>query len=260
MHGQFPDDPAPINMATALSRGLVSQKAVDQAAYRVLHEMNRFGYLDGKTHQPTHLAPAPESEAIIAKTARDAAVLLKNEGGILPLTPSDMDGLALVGPGANQVVALGINAEHSLGIVATQRGTVDVLKERHPGKEIAFAVANDMTGTPIPASAWGEGLTRYQDGKPVGRDAMLDLTATSGKALPADSTLSWKGELTVPAAGTYGLYLQVLGSNAKLIVDGKPLSHTASMTGARHGDTVQAGRTICCPPPTGWTMCAAMWR
>ncbi len=251
MHGQFPDDPAPINMATALSRGLVSQKAVDQAAYRVLHEMNRFGYLDGKTHQPTHLAPAPESEAIIAKTARDAAVLLKNEGGILPLAPSDMDGLALVGPGANQVVALGINAEHSLGIVATQRGTVDVLKDRHPGKDIAFAVANDMTGTPIPASAWGEGLTRYRDGKPVSRDAALDFTATSGKALPADSMLSWKGELTVPAAGTYGLYLQVLGSNAELIVDGKPLSHTASMTGARHGDTVQAGQDNLLPTTDG---------
>lgn len=252
MHGQFPDDPAPINMATALSRGLVDQKAVDQAAYRVLHEMNRFGYLDGKTHQPTHRAPAPDSDAVIAKTARDAAVLLKNEGGILPLTAADMNGLALVGPGANQVVALGINAEHSLGIVAAQRGTVDVLKERHAGQDVAFAVANDMTGTPIPASAWGaQGLTRYQDGKMAGRDALLDLTARSGKALPADSEMSWKGDLTVPVDGTYGLYLQVLGSNAELVVDGKPLSHTASMTGARHGDTVQAGQDNLLPTTDG---------
>lgn len=252
MHGQFPDDAAPINMATALSRGLVDGKTVDLAAYRVLHEMNRFGYLDGKTHQPTHQPLAPESEAIIAKTARDAAVLLKNEGGALPLAAADMDGLALVGPGANQVVALGINAEHSLGIVSTQRGTADVLKDRHPGKDIAFAVANDMTGTPIPASAWGpEGLTRYQDGKAVGHDAMLDFTAASGKALPAESAPGWKGDFTVPADGTYGLYLQVLGSNAELILDGKPLSHTASMIGARHGDTVQAGQDNLLPTTDG---------
>lgn len=51
MHGQFPDDPGPENMSSALQKGEIDVKAIDRAAFRVLHEMNRFGYLDGKTHQ-----------------------------------------------------------------------------------------------------------------------------------------------------------------------------------------------------------------
>ena len=46
----------------------------------------------------------------------------------------------------------------------------------------------------------------------------------------------------MPAEGVYGLYLQVLGANGTLSVDGKPVSHTSSMIGARHGDTVQPGQ------------------
>ena len=34
MHGQFPDDPAPENMRSALQKGVVDVKAIDRAAYR----------------------------------------------------------------------------------------------------------------------------------------------------------------------------------------------------------------------------------
>jgi beta-glucosidase len=53
MHGQFPDDPAPMTLGMAMDKGLVDQVSLDKAVYRILHEMNRFGFLDGKTHQPT---------------------------------------------------------------------------------------------------------------------------------------------------------------------------------------------------------------
>jgi beta-glucosidase len=256
MHGQFPDDPAPEDMGSALQKGEVDIKAIDRAAFRVLHEMNRFGYLDGKTHQPTGTAPDPRIDDIIRKTSTDAAVLLKNEDGALPLKAADYADLALIGPGAAQVVALGINAEHSLGLLDQQHSVYQLLKDRvgQPGK-IGYAVADDMTGTPIPGTAWSydgaPGLARFQGERRVGQDTALDFTQKAGTVLPAGSFLTWRADLQVPADGVYGLYLQVLGANGNLSIDGKPVSHTSSMIGARHGDTVQPGQDNLLPTTDG---------
>jgi beta-glucosidase len=247
MHGQFPDDAAPEDMWLALQKGEVDIKAIDRAAFRVLHEMNRFGYLD-KTHQPTGTAPDPRIDGIIRKTSADAAVLLKNEDQALPLRATDYADLALIGPGAGQVVALGINAEHSLGLLDRQHSVYQLLKERvgQPGTKISYAVADDMTGTPIPGASWSyagaPGLGRFQGERKISQDAALDFTEKTGTALPAGSFLTWRGDLEVSADGIYGIYLQVLGANGNLSIDGKPVSHTSSMIGARHGDTVQPGQ------------------
>ncbi|WP_148293638.1 glycoside hydrolase family 3 C-terminal domain-containing protein [Azospirillum sp. B4] len=249
MRGQFPDVPAPTNMATALKTGTIAMADIDRAAIRVVHEMNRFGFLDGKTHQPTGQAPDPRLAAIIRKTSSDAAVLLKNEGGALPLKAEDYAGLALIGPGAGQVVALGINAEHSLGLTETQHSVVELMQRRYagrPGIDIQYAVGDDMTGTPIPPALYSAdgkpGLQRFKGELAVGRDAALDFTETGANAQPAGSFYTWRGELEVPAEGIYGLYLQVLGAHAELRIDGKVVGHTSGLIGARHGDTVQPGQ------------------
>jgi beta-glucosidase len=257
MHGQFPDDPAPEDMRMALQKGEVDDKAIDRAAFRILHEMNRFGYLDGKTHQPTGMAPDPRIDSILRKTGTDAAVLLKNKDQALPLQSADYEDLALIGPGAGQVVALGINAEHSLGLLDRQRGVYQLLKERvvQPGANIRYAVADDMTGTPIPGASWSyegaTGLGRFQGGQKVGQDTALDFTDTAGTTLPSGSFVTWRGDLEIPADGVYGIYLQILGANGNLSVDGKPVSHTSSMIGARHGDTVQPGQDNLLPTTDG---------
>jgi beta-glucosidase len=258
MHGQFPDDPAPQNLSSALRDGTVAVAAIDRAATRIVHEMNRFGYLDGGTHQPSAGPPDPRIATIIHKTSTDAAVLLKNEEGALPLKQTDYTDLLLVGPGAAQVVALGINAEHSLGLIDNQHSVYELLKARlagDPKARIRVAVANDMTGVSIPASAWSfdgkPGLARFSGDKQVGAELLLDFTNRARTTLPVETANTWIGDLEVPVAGTYGLYLQVLGSNASLAIDGKPLSHTASMIGARHGDTVQPGQDNLLPTTDG---------
>jgi beta-glucosidase len=103
-----------------------------------------------------------------------------------------------------------------------------------------------MTGTPIPVASWSfdgaTGLGRFQGGQKVGQDAALDFTDTAGTTLPPGSFVTWRGDLDIPADGVYGIYLQILGANGNLSIDGKPVSHTSSMIGARHGDTVQPGQ------------------
>ena len=68
-------------------------------------------------------AQAIEANAkIIEKTGEDAAVLLKNEGGVLPLKAADLDSVVLIGPTAGQVDSIGINGERSVGLPERQVG------------------------------------------------------------------------------------------------------------------------------------------
>ena len=95
----------------------------------MLYEIVHFGYLDGQSkHEVT--AQAIEANAkIIEKTGEEAAVLLKNEGGALPLKAADLDSVVLIGPTAGQVDSIGINGERSVGLPQRQVGPLEALKK-----------------------------------------------------------------------------------------------------------------------------------
>jgi beta-glucosidase len=120
--------------------------------------------------------------------------------------------------------------------------------------DIGFAVNDDMAGSPIPAAALSH------DGKPglmrtVGAsaqtDEQLNFTIKAGNALPPSSIVTWKGTLTPPHAGTYWLYLQAMGTNAVISLDGKRLAGTGVFQGGVHGDILQANQDNVVPTPDG---------
>ena len=262
--GHLPEEPAPTpfdmsgfgvqlnpeKMDGALKDGTVDVATVNRAAGRVLFEMIRFGYLDGmQKHDVT--GHATEANArIIEKTGEDAAVLLKNEDGVLPLKTADLDSTVLIGPGAGQVMAIGTSGERSVGLPERQVGPLAALRQISGNTNVAFAVNDDMTGTPIPASALGPGLKRTGGSAPE-TDAELNFTVKNGNALPPDSTLKWKGALRISREGEYWLYLQALGTNAELLVDGKSLARTGAFQGGVHGDILQAGQDNAVPTTDG---------
>lgn len=253
------DDPSdfgvkldPKKMAEALKDGTVNEAAITRAAGRVLYEMVRFGYLDGQSKHEITAQSIEANARIIEKTGEDAAVLLKNEGGVLPLKAADLDSVVLIGPTALQVDAIGINGERSVGLPQRQVGPLAALKKITGNENIKFAVNDDMTGTPVPASALsheGEpGLLRTGSGF-AQADAQLDFTGA--KALAPNSTVTWKGSLTAPHAGTYWLYLQALGTNATIALDGKRLAATGAQQGGVHGDILQANQDNAVPTVDG---------
>jgi beta-glucosidase len=181
---------------------------------------------------------------VIEKTGEDAAVLLKNEGGILPLKRDDLASLAMIGPTAGQVAAIGTFGERSPGLTERQVSPVAALQKLDPQAHVIFAVDDDMTGTPVPATALSHngmpGLARAIKGSSETTDATLDFTKSNGKALPPNTTATWTGELTVPTSGEYWLYLQDLGGRASLSVDSKTVGRTGAAKGAVHGDIQHA--------------------
>jgi beta-glucosidase len=255
--GHIPEEPAPERggpgdfgvkldpkkMADALKDGTVNEAAITRAAGRVLYEIVHFGYLDGQSKHEVTEQSIEDNAKIIEKTGEDAAVLLKNEGGVLPLKAADLDSVVLIGPTALQVDSIGINGERSVGLPQRQVGPYEALKKITGNANIKLAVNDDMTGTTVPASALSHdgkpGLERTGSGA-AQIDAQLDFTGKN--ALAPNSTVTWKGSLTAPHAGTYWLYLQAMGTNAKISIDGKRLAATGVVQGGVHGDILQANQ------------------
>ena len=252
--GDFGMKEDPKKMTEALNDGTVNEAAITRAAGRVLYEIVHFGYLDGQSkHEVTEQAIEANAR-IIERTGEQAAVLLKNEGGALPLKAADLDQTVLIGPTAGQVDSIGVNGERSVGLPERQVGPYDALKKITGNAKIQFAVNDDMTGTTVPAAALSH------DGKPglvrtgVGAeqvDATVDSTVKGGNPLKPNATVTWKGTLTVPSAGNYWIYLQALGTNASIKLDGKRLAHTGVVQGGVHGDILQANQDNAIPTTDG---------
>lgn len=234
---EFPKDAEPGTLGEALKAGTITEATVTAAARRVLYEMDRFGYLDGKQKHTVTPHDLERNAAVIRKTAEDAAVLLKNDGNILPLSSESLSSVAMIGPTAGQVDAIGTFGERSPGVFARQVSPVAAMQKMAPQAKITLSVADDMTGTPVPASAITHngqpGLMRTGASAP---DAQLNFTSAGGNALPPNTTATWTGDLTVAADGDYWLYLQDLGGRAVLKVDGKEVASTGAAIGAVHGD------------------------
>jgi beta-glucosidase len=268
--GHLPEEPAPEpfgggdfgvkldakKMPQALGDGTVNEAAVTRAAGHVLYEIARFGYLDGLSKHEVTAQSIDANAKIIEKTGEDAAVLLKNEGGILPLKPAELDRIVLIGPGARQVMAIGISGERSVGLPERQVGPLDAMRKVSGNSRIAFAVDDDFTGATVPAGVLSHdgkpGLVRMNaSGTALQTDPLLDFTVKGGNTLAPNSTLTWKGTLSVPRAGNYWLYLQALGANARIAVDGKPLGSTGAFQGGVHGDILQANQDDAVPTTDG---------
>jgi beta-glucosidase len=248
----------PIGLLAAIAQGSVTENTITQSARRVLMQMQRFGYLEHyrRDAPPTGVespAAAQANAAIGRQTALDAAVLLKNQAAMLPLQAQDLKGLAMIGPGALQDIAVGESGEKGLGHIERQIGPSEALRQA-AGAEVIEAVADDMTGTPIPAEqlahSGGSGLQRWDgQGQPIAIDAQLDFSLRRGNALPPGTSAQWTGIVQVPQAGRYRLYLQILGASGSLALDGQPIAATGGLS--LHGDALEPGQDNVLPTRDG---------
>ena len=268
--GHLPEEPKPepfdmssfgsakdarVNFWSLFQTGELKEETITRAAGRVLYEYNKFGYLD---NPPSHKIQEHAVEAnakVIEKTGEDAAVLLKNDGAILPLKTADLASLAMIGPGAGQVVAIGTAGERSIGWPWRQIGPYQALKQIAPDAKVAYAVADDMTGVPIPASALSHdgqpGLACSTKDGQNGDAPLVDFTKASGKPLQPDTAGSCEGTLTIDKAGSYWIYMQLLGASGSVHIDGKYAAGANGMRGAVHGDTVLGGKDGLLPTTDG---------
>ena len=215
-------------LQAAIASGEVPQSALDRAVGNVLTAMDQIGMLDH------HRVPAPDGidvaadSAVALKTAEESAVLLKNDGA-LPLDAKARQSLVMVGPTAGQLLA-NPGFGSSEGLAARRVSPLEAMRRvAGPSARITYAIGDDLTGVPIPASALtpqsgtGAGLTRIPgDGSPLSVDQAVDFTGT--KSLPIGRAYIWRGTLKVSTSGDYVLMVQGWGASAELKIDGQMMA------------------------------------
>ena len=227
------------DLEAAISAGTVSMATVNAAVGHILYEMDRFGLLTGHSKHSVTPEPVNADEQVVQRTAQDAATLLQNNDSALPLSGSDLSNLALIGPGAGQTIAVGQAGENAAGFVGRQTGTYQVLQQMlhsDPAAHVSYAAGDDMTGTPVPASALSHngqpGLLRTNTtDNTTSVVPQLDSTTSNGQALPAGSAWTWTGDLDISQAGSYWINLGLLGAGGSISLDGTQIAATGFING-----------------------------
>jgi beta-glucosidase len=129
-----------LELPAAVARGLITEKEIDTSLGRLMMARLRLGMFDPSARLPwSGLAASendsPEHRRIALRMARESLVLLKNEGGALPLAKS-VRKIAVIGPNADQVDVLEGNYN---GTPSSPVTVLDGLKARFHGSQIVFA-------------------------------------------------------------------------------------------------------------------------
>ena len=148
------------NIVPAVQQGLLAEKDVDTALRRLLTARFKLGMFDPPemvrwAHIPYSVNESPEHGALALEVARKSIVLLKNEGGVLPLS-RHLKTIAVIGPNADSVeVMLGnYNGEPSYPVTPL----AGIRQKVPPDTKVLYARGCDLAeGMPlfetVPASA-----------------------------------------------------------------------------------------------------------
>ena len=98
------------NLATAVQQGLISESQIDTNITRLFTARFKLGMFDAAEHVrwaqiPFSVLDQPSHRELARKVARESMVLLKNQGGMLPLR-KNLRTLAVIGPNADQADVL----------------------------------------------------------------------------------------------------------------------------------------------------------
>ena len=109
----------------AISDGLMSEVDADSALHRVFKARFLLGEFDPPSMVPYTSIPNNELDCeehrnLALKAAREAIVLLKNQGSLLPLNKDSLTRIAVIGPNANAVRLGGYSGTPSVNITPLQ--------------------------------------------------------------------------------------------------------------------------------------------
>ncbi|MDG4857995.1 glycoside hydrolase family 3 C-terminal domain-containing protein [Streptomyces sp. T-3] len=193
--------PTTTAITSALSTGLLKESDVDTAAGNILSIRVRLGEFDpggGKYGSiDRSVINSPAHQKLAREAAADAAVLLKNSGGVLPLKASASRDVAVVGPLADTLYtdwysgtlpyavtpAEGISAKLGTPVTSTEGVDRIALKNTETGKHVTAgtdadgealhesAASSGTAATQFDVFDWGEGIVTLRsaaNGKYVG--------------------------------------------------------------------------------------------
>jgi beta-glucosidase len=241
----------------AIKDGLLTEADVNRAVKRLFKARFELGLFDtfGSSEFdriPLATVNSPEHRALALRAARESMVLLKNDKGILPLSPS-VKTIAVVGPNASLIQALEGNYN---GTAKDPVRPVDGITAEFKNARVLYAQGSSHTSqtpVPVPRSVFTTTTTGSEhglkgeyfnnldfSGKPVVTrvDPEIDFDwdgDTPDPAVTRDRFCTrWSGFITAPGPGSYTFsskfakrwFDQKGGENEafKILIDGKLVS------------------------------------
>ena len=239
-------------LVAAVKAGKVSEATIDDKVRHILSTVMAFHWLDRPQLDPSISAIDARNDATALKSARESAVLLKNEGGLLPLDKAHVRTLLVVGPdaypgvpvgggsagvvpfhtispveGFSQVGA-GVNVLYARGLPTLSEMARDtaVMTDAANGKRgwrhDLFA-KDDLSGSPV-TSVVVNAIDRNGLGRNFGGE-MPEVMQRIGAAENASLSSRYTGFYMAPKAGRYVVAVESggEGSGKRVLVDDKLL-------------------------------------
>jgi beta-glucosidase len=233
----------------AVGQGLIDEAAIDRSLARLFTARMRLGLFDPEDRVPYANIPfevndAPAHRKLAREIAQKAIVLLKNEGGLLPL-PKDLVSIAVIGPNADDLAVLLGNYSGTPSRAITP---LEGIRRAVSPATAVFAARGCETAAgvpplePIPSaclrglagSAGRTGLlgTYFPNATCSGEpaftrlDPLIDLGWRDVSPLGGSPTdpfsVRWTGALIPPVSGVYQLGVRAC-SGCRLFLDGREL-------------------------------------
>jgi len=259
-------------LAAAVRSGALDESVLDEKARRILQLAARVGALpapDGRgklvNFDPaeTCLLSTPEAAALVRRAAAESFVLLANDG-TLPLSPTGLRRVAVIGPNAANPCVQGGGAAHIrlpytvtplAGLRAALSSEVEIVHE--PGGRIdrflpplSMLNVRDLTGQPGVSVEFFRGQEPI--GEPVARWQTKSTELHFFGDLPHglaqnDFSVRMSAWLTADSSGSYAIAMRGFGGR-RLLVDGAVVADewdapaaidvpTALFEGKEHGRT-----------------------
>jgi len=213
------------HLARLVRDGKLAAATIDRAASRVLYAKFAAGLFDGRPDADiaslSRTAHCAEHIALSQRIAEESIVLLKNDGGLLPLDPARLKSVAVIGPNADQVqfgdYCWSKNNQHGITIL---RGLRERLGER---VSVTYAKGCDLAGRST--AGFADALTAAQQADVaivvLGDTSMiLSGVGWEDKSLPTSGTVGEGYDVTdpVPPGVQPDLVREVLKSGKPVVV------------------------------------------
>lgn len=208
----------------AVREGRVPESVIDDKVRRILRIYERIGALDGRNLSAGAVINTPQHQETALQLAEESIVLLRNEGGMLPLRRGMK--VLVTGPNADKHFCLpGMGG--SSGIESPYETTVlDGLRNLPGNTDISYFPTEQLGGfSPIPAEAvhsdphgtepgWRATYTGAERTL-VRTEPQIDFMwemKSPDKTIPVESfSANFQGWITPPVSGVYTLRLTVGG-------------------------------------------------
>jgi beta-glucosidase len=121
----FSDKEFELNIPAAIRDGKLTEARLDDALARVLRVRFQLGDFDPFNSVPySKISPdsigSTEHRALALKAAQESIVLLKNDGGLLPLDKAKIKSIAVIGPTANRLITNSYNGMPDTSVTPLQ--------------------------------------------------------------------------------------------------------------------------------------------